>query len=199
LTIKKKLNQFNNSNNNSNNNHSNSNNQQQQQQPTMMKGAFVLKMKTHEWRMCVVKQVPELSASNFMLFGQSMKDKTTFQMEFNPCQESMLIQHMANMGNMGMANMGTGNMGAEIRLVLVTDAPAVSCIGSLWSSKGLEMYRRELYTVKSLIDSLHQDMNMLNLSPQLQQARQQQQQQQHQQAQQAQQSRHSMQTRSKAS
>jgi hypothetical protein len=173
----------------------------------MMKGAFVLKMKTHEWRMCVVKQVPELSASNFMLFGQSMKDKTTFQMEFKPCQETMLIQHMANMGNMGMANManmgnmGTGNMGAEIRLVLVTDAPAVSCIGSLWSSKGLEMYRRELYTVKSLIDSLHQDMNMLNLSPQLQQARQQQQQQQqqHQQAQQAQQSRHSMQTRSKAS
>ena len=106
----------------------------------------------------------------------------------------------ANMGNMGTANMGTANMGAEIRLVLVTDAPAVSCIGSLWSSKGLEMYRRELYTVKSLIDSLHQDMNMLNLSPQLQQARQQQAQQSHQQQQQqAQQSRHSMQTRSKAS
>jgi hypothetical protein len=127
----------------------------------MMKGAFVLKMKTHEWRMCVVKQVPELSASSFMLFGQgtnqNTKDKTTFQMEFKPCQETMLIQHMANMGNMG----------AEIRLVLVTDAPAVSCIGSLWSSKGLEMYRRELYTVKSLIDSLHQDMNMLNLSPQV--------------------------------
>ena len=118
-------------------------------------------MKTHEWRMCVVKQVPELSASSFMLFGQgtnqNTKDKTTFQMEFKPCQETMLIQHMANMGNMG----------AEIRLVLVTDAPAVSCIGSLWSSKGLEMYRRELYTVKSLIDSLHQDMNMLNLSPQV--------------------------------
>jgi hypothetical protein len=195
----------------------------------MMKGAFVLKMKTHEWRMCVVKQVPEQSASSFMLFGQSMKDKTTFQMEFKPCQESMLIQHMANMGNMGTANMGNmgtanmgnmgtanmgnmgnmgtanmgnmGNMGAEIRLVLVTDAPAVSCIGSLWALKGLEMYRRELYTVKSLIDSLHQDMNMLNLSPQLQQARQQQQQaqQQQQQQQQAQQSRHSMQTRSKAS
>jgi hypothetical protein len=180
----------------------------------MMKGAFVLKMKTHEWRMCVVKQVPEQAASNFMLFGQSMKDKTTFQMEFKQCQETMLIQHMANMGNMGtanmanmgnMGNMGTGNMGAEIRLVLVTDAPAVSCIGSLWALKGLEMYRRELYTVKSLIDSLHQDMNMLNLSPQLQQARQQQarqqqqQQQQQQQAQQHQQSRHSMQTRSKAS
>jgi hypothetical protein len=180
----------------------------------MMQGAFVLKMKTHEWRMCVVKQVPEQSASSFMLFGQSMnqgtKDKTTFQMEFKPSQETMLIQHMANMSNMGtanmsnMGNMGTGNMGAEIRLVLVTDAPAVSCIGSLWALKGLEMYRRELYTVKSLIDSLHQDMNMLNLSPQLQQARQQQQAQQaqqaqQQQAQQHQQSRHSMQTRSKAS
>jgi hypothetical protein len=173
-----------------------------QPQPTPMttKGAFVLKMKTHEWRMCVVKQVPELSASNFMLFGQNTKDKTTFQMEFKPCQETMLIQHMANMGNMGMANMGNmgmanmGNMGAEIRLVLVTDAPAVSCIGSLWSSKGLEMYRRELYTVKSLIDSLHQDMNLLNLSPQVTKpvtkpvTKQQ-----------AQQSRHSMQTRSKAS
>ena len=161
---------------------------------TMIQGAFVLKMKTRDWRMCVVKQVPELSTSNFMLFGQGTnqgtnqgtKDKTTFQMEFKPSQETMLIQHMGNMGNMG-------NMGAEIRLVLVTDAPAVSCIGSLWALKGLEMYRRELYTVKSLIDSLHQDMNMLNLSPQLQQA------QQHQQAQQAQQSRHSMQTRSKAS
>jgi hypothetical protein len=133
---------------------------------TMIQGAFVLKMKTREWRMCVVKQVPEQSASNFMLFGQGTnqgtknKDKTTFQMEFKPSQESMLIQHMANMGNMG-------NMGAEIRLVLVTDAPAVSCIGSLWSSKGLEMYRRELYTETALVNSLHQDMNMLNLSPQV--------------------------------
>ena len=137
---------------------------------TMIQGAFVLKMKTREWRMCVVKQVPEQSASSFMLFGQGTnqgtnqgtknKDKTTFQMEFKPSQETMLIQHMANMGNMG-------NMGAEIRLVLVTDAPAVSCIGSLWSSKGLEMYRRELYTETALVNSLHQDMNMLNLSPQV--------------------------------
>jgi len=122
-------------------------------------------MKTHEWRMCVVKQVPEQAASNFMLFGQSMNQgtnqhKTTFQMEFKPSQEPMLIQHMANMANMA-------NMGAEIRMVLVTDAPAVSCIGSLWSSKGLEMYRRELYTETALVNSLHQDMNMLNLSPQV--------------------------------
>ena len=163
------------------------------------KGAFVLKMKTPNWRMCVVKQVPELSASSFMLFGegtnqgtnQGTKDKTTFQMEFKPCQETMLIQHMANMGNMGMANMANmGNMGAEIRMVLVTDAPAVSCIGSLWSSKGLEMYRRELYTETALVNSLHQDMNLLNLSPQVTKPVTKP-------KQQAQHSRHSMQTRSK--
>jgi hypothetical protein len=157
---------------------------------TMIQGAFVLKMKTPNWRMCVVKQVPEQSASNFMLFGQGTnqgtnQNKTTFQMEFKPSQEPMLIQHMANMANMG-------NMGAEIRMVLVTDAPAVSCIGSLWSSKGLEMYRRELYTETALVNSLHQDMNLLNLSPQVAKpvtkpvTKQQ-----------AQQSRHSMQTRSK--
>ena len=160
-------------------------------------------MKTRDWRMCVVKQVPELSESSWMLFGESMsqgtnqnmKDKTTFQMEFKSLQETMLIQYMANMVN--MANMA--NTTVQLRMVLVTESPAVSCIGSLWALKGLEMYRRELNTEKSLVNSLHQDMNMLNLSPQLSttQAQRQRQQQQQQQQQQHSQSRHSMQTRSK--
>jgi len=173
-------------------------------------------MKTRDWRMCLVKQVPELSESSWMLFGESMsqgtnqgtnqgtKDKTTFQLEFKPYQETMLIQYMANMANMAnMENMeNMENMGVQIRMVLVTESPAVSCIGSLWALKGLEMYRRELNTEKSLVNSLHQDMNMLNLSPQLsttqsQRQRQRQQQQQQQQQQQHSQSRHSMQTRSK--
>jgi hypothetical protein len=150
----------------------------------MNQGAFVLKMKTREWRMCVVKQVPELSASSWMLFGQGTNQdnsKTPFQLEFKPHQETMMIQHMANMAN--MENMG--NMKVQLRMVLVTESPAVSCIGSLWALKGLEMYRRELDTEKSLVNSLHQDMNMLNLSPQV--------------AKPVAKPRHSMQTRSKAS
>jgi hypothetical protein len=151
---------------------------------SMQQGAFVLKIKTRDWRMCIVKQVPELAASSWMLFGESMNEstKTTFQLEFKPYQETMLIQHIVDMAE--------ANRKVQLRMVLVTDAPAVSCIRSLWALKGLEMYQREMDTDKSLVNSLHQDMNMLTLSPQVfKQAQQQQQQQQHQ-------SRHSMQTRS---
>jgi ABC-type glycerol-3-phosphate transport system substrate-binding protein len=49
--------------------------------------------------------------------------------------------------------------------VAVRDAPAVSCIESLWSLKGHEMYRKQLRTASALINSLHQDMNMLCISP----------------------------------
>jgi hypothetical protein len=162
----------------------------------MQQGAFVLKLKTRNWRMCVVKQVPELDASSWMLFGQSMNQgtnqgtnqsmnqstKTTFQLEFKPYQETTLIRHIVDMAN--MANMG--NTPVQLRMVVVTDAPVISSIGSLWALKGLEMYRRKLDTEHSLVNSLHQDMNMLTLSPQV-----------FKQAQQAQQSQHSMQTRSK--
>jgi hypothetical protein len=154
---------------------------------TMQQGAFVLKIKTRDWRMCVVKQVPELDASSWMLFGQgtNQSTKTTFQLEFKPYQETTLIRHIVDMAN--MANMG--NTPVQLRMVVVTDTPVISSIGSLWALKGLEMYRRKLDTEHSLVNSLHQDMNMLTLSPQVfKQA---------QQAQQAQQARHSMQTRSK--
>ena len=144
---------------------------------TMQQGAFVLKIKTRDWRMCIVKQVPELDASSWMLFGENMKStKTTFQLEFKPYQETMLIQHIVDMAE--------ANRKVQVRMVLVTDAPAVSCIRSLWALKGLEMYQREMDTDKSLVNSLHQDMNMLTLSPQVFKQQQQQQ------------SRHSMQTRS---
>jgi hypothetical protein len=155
---------------------------------TMQQGAFVLKMETRNWRMCVVKQVPELPTSSWMMFGESMKDKnkTTFQLEFKPHQETMMIQHVVNMAEAKTE----ANRKVQLRMVLVTDAPAVSCIGSLWSLNGLEMYRLELDTENSLVNSLHQSIYMLNLSPQV--AEQPQKQSQSQQSQ----SRHSMQTRS---
>jgi hypothetical protein len=136
-------------------------------------------METRNWRMCVVKQVPELSTSSWMMFGESMKDKnkTTFQLEFKPHQETMMIQHVVDMAE--------ANRKVQLRMVLVTDAPAVSCIGSLWSLNGLEMYRQDLDTENSLVNSLHQSIYMLNLSPQVAE-----------QPQKQAQSRHSMQTRS---
>ena len=105
---------------------------------TMQQGAFVLNMETRNWRMCVVKQVPELPTSSCMMFGESMKDKnkTTFQLEFKPHQETMMIQHVVNMAEAKTE----ANRKVQLRMVLVTDAPAVSCIGSLWSLNGLEMY-----------------------------------------------------------
>lgn len=169
---------------------------------TMQQGAFVLKMKTRNWRMCVVKQVPELSTSSWMMFGESMNQgtnqgtnqdnsKTTFQLEFKPHQETMMIQHIVDMGNMGNMGSTEANMSVQLRMVVVTDAPAVSCIRSLWALKGLEMYRRDLDTKQTLINSLNQSIYMLNLSPQVSKQAQ------SQQAQQSQ-SRHSMQTRSQS-
>jgi len=125
-------------------------------------GAFVLKLKTPMWRLCVVKQVPEQSSSCWMLFGQNRKTKTTFQMEFQPYQETTLINHLTDLAECDET---------ELRLVLVSEPPAVSCIASLWSLQGQEMYRKQLRTASSL----HQDMQMLRISPQIQQMQQQQQ------------------------
>jgi hypothetical protein len=121
----------------------------------MNHGAFVLKLKTPMWNMCVVKQVPEQSSSSWMLFGQNRKTKTTFQMEFQPHQEMTLINHLTDMAHDE----------TEIRLVLVSESPAVSCIESLWSLQGQEMYRKQR-RASSL--SLHQDIRMLCISPQMQ-------------------------------
>jgi DNA anti-recombination protein RmuC len=148
--------------------------------------AFVLKLKTPGWRLCVVKQVPAQSSSCWMLFGQNRKTKTTFQMEFQPHYETTLINHLTDMAEADET---------ELRLVLVDQPPAVSCIASLWALQGQEMYRKQLRTASSLNSSLHQDMNMLRISPQMQQS-QQPHQQPHQQQQEIK-SRHSMQTRSK--
>ena len=136
----------------------------------MIPGAFVLKMKTREWRLCVVKQVPADPLSSWMLFGQgtnqgtnqNRNNRTTFQMEFQPHQETTLINHLVNMADAEECM----KMETQIRLVLVSDAPAVSCIESLWSLKGHEMYRKQIRTASALVNSLHQDMNMLRISPQ---------------------------------
>lgn len=148
---------------------------------TMIPGALVLKMKTPEWHLCVVKQVPEMSASSWMLFGKSKTQTQPFQMEFKPHQETMLMNQLEKM----IANK------AEIRLVLVSESPAISCIDSLWPLKGIEMYRKRITATHQLncIAELHHAINMLCLpvqtaqtvmSPSPQTA-----------------SRHSMQTRSK--
>ena len=123
----------------------------------MNHGAFVLKMQMSKWRLCVVKQVPEQSSSCWMLFGQNRKTKTTFQMEFQPHQNATLINHLTDMADTE----------TEIRLVLVSESPAVSCIESLWSLQGQEMYRKKVHTGRLLINSLHQDLVMLSISPQM--------------------------------
>jgi len=158
-------------------------------------GAFVLKMKTRKWRLCVVKQVPaersSCCSSCWMLFGQSRRaDLSTFQMEFQPEQETTLINHLANMADTDECM----EMETQIRLVLVRDAPAVSCIESLWPLEGQEMYRKQLGTASALINSLHQDVHMLCISPQQQPPQQQQQPEPQQQAESK--SRHHMKTRS---
>ena len=122
----------------------------------MITGAFILKMKTKGWRLCVVKQVPEEARSCWMLFGQNMKDKTTFQLEFQPHQETTLINHLVNMAD-------TKETQSQLRLVLIRESPEVSHIGTLWALKGLEMYRKELHTGSALLNSLHQDIHMLRL------------------------------------
>ena len=160
--------------------------------PIMTSGAFVLKLKTPGWRLCVVKQVPAQSSSCWMLFGQNRKTKTTVQMEFQPHQETTLINHITDMAECDET---------ELRLVLVSQPPAVSCIASLWALQGQEMYRKQLRTAGSLNSSLHQDMNMLRISPQMQQMQQTQSPQTQMQQTQTQEIKpiHPMQTRSKSS
>ena len=156
----------------------------------MTTGAFVLKMKTKGWRLCVVKQVPEESRSCWMLFGQNMKcdqnmkDKTTFQLEFQPHQETTLINHLVNMTDTD----DTQETQSQIRLVLIRESPEVSHIGTLWALKGLEMYRKDFQTASALFNSLHQDIHMLRLHAQIEQIEESPQHH----------SSHSMQTRSKA-
>ena len=134
---------------------------------TMPTGAFVLKMKTPKWRLCVVKQEPDESASSWMLFGQNKCNKCNkcnkamFQMEFKPHQETTLINHLVNLAS----NDDDDEACAEVRLVLVAESPAISCIESLWSLKGLEMYRTK---PSSLCAALHQHVHMLSFSPQMQ-------------------------------
>lgn len=148
-----------------------SNPRKQSNPTTMPTGAFVLKMKTPKWRLCVVKQVPDESASSWMLFGQNKCNKSksnsnsttksqTFQMEFKPHQETTLIKHLVN-----LASNDDDEACAELRLVMVAESPAISCIESLWSLKGLEMYRTK---PSSLCTALHQYVHMLSMSPQIQ-------------------------------
>ena len=143
-----------------------SNPRKQSNPTTMPTGAFVLKMKTPKWRLCVVKQVPDESASSWMLFGQNKCNKAMFQMEFKPHQETTLINHLVNLAS-NDDNDDDDETYAELRLVLVAESPAISCIESLWSLKGLEMYRTKPKT-NSLCAALHQHVHMLSMSPQMQ-------------------------------
>ena len=120
----------------------------------MIHGAFILKIKTPKWQLCAVKEVPEMPASSWMLFGKNKSNKEMFQMEFKSYQETQLINHLVNM-----------TADAEIRLVLVAESPAISCIESLWALKGLEMYRDK---PKCLPEALQHAVQMLSLSPQMQ-------------------------------
>jgi len=132
----------------------------------MINGAFVLKMKTPKWRLCVVKQVPDQRESSWMLFGQHKSSKK-FQMEFGSHQEIILVKHLVK-----MASSVDDDFYAELRLVLVAESPAISCIESLWSLKGIEMYHNRFHTPNYLHDALHQDVYMLSLSPQISQPQQ---------------------------
>ena len=128
----------------------------------MIHGAFVLKMETPSWRLCVVKQVPDQRESSWMLFGQN-KSLKKFQMEFQSHQETILVRHLVK-----MASSVDDDFHADLRLVLVAESPAISCIESLWPLKGVEMYRTKPNHLHDLHDALHQDVYMLSLSPQLQ-------------------------------
>ena len=127
----------------------------------MINGAFVLKMKTQKWRLCAVKQVPDQRESSWMLFGQNKSNKVTFQIEFKPFQETILVKHLVQMASVD------DDFHADLRLVLVAESPALSCIESLWPLKGLEMHRTKPSQLE-LHDALHQDVYMLSLSPQMQ-------------------------------
>jgi len=161
---------------------------------TMIRGAFVLKMKTQQWRLCVVKQVPDQRESSWMLFGQHKSNKATFQLEFQSHQETILVKHLIK-----LASNDDDDFHADLRLVLVAESPAISRIDSLWPLKGLEMYHNRLYTPSQLNDALNQDVYMLSLSPQIAQPQQISQSQQPQPRPQPQPLQHSMQTRSKVS
>ena len=128
----------------------------------MINGAFVLKMKTPKWRLCVVKQVPDQRESSWMLFGKNKSNQATFQMEFQSHQETIMVKHLVKMAS------DDNDFHADLRLVMVAESPAISCIESLWPLNGLEMYRNRFHTPNYLHDALHQDVYMLRLSPQMQ-------------------------------
>jgi hypothetical protein len=135
----------------------------------MFPGAFVLKLKTRQWRLCVVKQVTGDPRSNWMLFGErKIKPSERFQLEFERHQEMQLTNHILNMA---MTNLATEASYAEISLVLIADPPATSSIETLWSLKGIEMYRgNRICTTERLYTALHQDIYMLSLTPQTSQS-----------------------------
>jgi len=176
--------------------------QQQQQQPSkpnMFPAAFVMKTNTKKWRLCLVKQVPSDSSSKWMLFGEhKINPNQMFQTEFKPYQETQLINHMVDLAMTERRN--TKSSYAEICMELITDPPAVSCITTLWSLKGTEMYRRNrIRTSNDLYIHLRHDISLLSLTPQISQPSEQQQvaSSPPQQSSQSHQSRHLMQTRSR--
>ena len=114
--------------------------------------------------MCIVKQIPELSKSCWMLFGQNIKDKITFQLEFQAHQETTMVNYLMNMADTDTDETLTLT---QTRLILVKESPETSHIGSLWALEGIEMYRKKFCTASALNNSLHQDVIMLCMSAQI--------------------------------
>ena len=77
-------------------------------------------------------------------------------MEFKSHQNGIMITHLVKLAR--------AESDTEIRLVLVAESPAISCIESLWALKGLEMYRDK---PKHLYETLQSAVQMLSLSPQM--------------------------------
>lgn len=145
----------------------------------MIPGVFILKIDATQWRICVVKQdTPSRSNSSWLLFGQhkhNRKSKSksnpkpgeTFQMEFKPHQEAQMINHILN-----LCSVKNGATYAETGLTLIAELPAAPCTcitTSLWTLKGIEMYRTQFHVSNLLANALYQDVYMLSLTPQMSQ------------------------------
>ena len=145
----------------------------------MIPGVFILKIDATQWRMCVVKQdTPSRSNSGWLLLGRHKHNRNsksnpgeTFQMEFKSHQEVQMINHILNLSRI---KNGARPTYAETGLTLIAQLPAAPrmSIASLWTLKGIEMYRNQFRVSNLLADALYQDVYMLSLTPQISQSSQ---------------------------
>jgi hypothetical protein len=89
-------------------------------------------------------------------------------MEFKPHQEAQMINHILN-----LCSVKNGATYAETGLRLIAELPAAPCTciaTSLWTLKGIEMYRNKFSVSNLLANALYQDVYMLSLTPQMSQS-----------------------------